>query len=101
MDEVQIWTREQFFDGVAEDALPRGIQPLEIPVESGQAQQVERQCEEPLEILLGASSLHELADLSANLREHHEQVFVRLADFATEELHHTDHFTPRQDRQRK
>ena len=38
MHELYVGAREQFFCGVTEDTLPRGIQPLEIAVEPGHTQ---------------------------------------------------------------
>src|SRR3954469_8961737 len=101
MHEIEIWACEQFVGGVAEDALPGGVHPLEIPVESGQAEEVERQREEPREFFLGPLALHELPDVGTDLREHPEQIFVRLADFPAEEFHHADDLTPRENRQGK
>ena len=56
MDEVQVRPREQLLLGVAEDALPGRIDALEVAVEPGDAQHVERQREEPVELLLRAAT---------------------------------------------
>ena len=93
--------REQLFLGIAEDALPRGIHALEIAIESGDAEHVERQREESIEFLLRALSLHELADLGTDPRQHPEQILVGLTDLATEEFHDADDRPPNQQGQRE
>ena len=91
--------RQQLRFGVAEHALPRGVDALEVAVEPGDAQHVERQREEAIELLLRAPPIDEHADLVADRREHRQQVGVRRADLAAEELHHAEHFAAQQDRE--
>ena len=73
MHALQVRRGTQFRDREAENALPRRIEPLEVAVEAGDAQQVDRQREEAIEFLLGAPPLHELADLTADRGEHRQQ----------------------------
>ena len=79
-------------------ALPRRIEALEVAVEAGDAEQVERQHEETIELLLRAPALDELADLAADRAEHLEQLRVGLADLAAEELHDAEHVGAEDDR---
>src|SRR5262249_4300086 len=46
---------------------------------------------------LGALALEELPDLTADRGQHLEQILVRLADLAAEELHHAQHLVAEQD----
>ena len=98
MHELHVRPREQLLLGVAEHALPRGIHALEVAVESGDAQHVERHVEEAIELVLRAPPIEEHADLIADRRQHRQEFFVRLADLAAEELHHALHFAAEQDR---
>ena len=68
MNELHVGTRQQFRFGVAENLLPRGIDPFEIAVEAGDAQQVERQSEETIQLLLRTTPIDEQADLVADTR---------------------------------
>ena len=70
MNEVHVGPREQFVPRVAEDTLPGRIHALEVAVEAGHTQHVERQREESIQLLFGALALHELADLRADARQH-------------------------------
>ena len=88
---LQVRRGTQFRDREPENALPRLIEPFEVAVEACDAQQVAREREEAIELLLGAAPLHELADLTADRGEHLEQRGVGLPDLAAEELHHGDH----------
>ena len=74
-----------------ERPLPRRVEALEVAVETGDAEHVQREREEAIELLLGPPALDELADLAADRRQHREQSLVGLADFAAEELHHAEH----------
>ena len=96
---LQVRRGTQFRDREAENALPRLIEPLEVPVEVRDAQQVAREREESIELLLGAAPPHELADLTADRGEHLEQRGVGLPDLAAEELHHGDHLVADDDRE--
>ncbi len=87
VDELQPRLGQQFLSRYPQRALPCWIQPDEIPGKVGDAEQVPRQCEEPVELLLGPFPLDEQANLAADRREHSQQVGVGLADLATEELH--------------
>ena len=87
VDEVQPRLRQQFLSRDPQRALPCRIQAEEIPVEVGDAQQVRRQREEPVELLLGPLPLDEQADLAADRRQHRQQIRVGLADLAAEEFH--------------
>src|SRR5262249_28534313 len=62
------------------------------------AEHVEREIEEAIELLLGALALEHLADLDADARQHLEQPSVRLADLAREELEHAEHAAAEQNR---
>ena len=90
MDELQERFREEVRLGVAEAALPRRIDASEVAVESGDAQHVERQGEEPIEFLLRPFPVDEQPDLVADAGERRQQVFVRRSDLAAEELHHAE-----------
>ena len=78
--------------------MPRRVHAFEVAVEPGDAQHVERQREEPVELLLRAPPIDEHADLVADRRQHRQQVSVGLADFAAEELHDAEHFAAEQHR---
>src|SRR5579859_5412642 len=71
MYEVRIWLGQQALGGHAEGMLPRGIDPLEISVHTGDAQQVGRQREELVEFLLGTASFGylDLQFSSSSLRQ--------------------------------
>src|SRR5437773_3585510 len=84
---------------MAERPLPGRIEPFEVTVEAGDAQKIERQREKAIQYLFGAPPLDELADLTADGAEHVEQLGIRLADLAAEELHHADQIVS--DRNRK
>ena len=55
--------------GPSEHALPHRIDPLEVAVEAGDAEHVERQAEEAIELVLRAPPIDEHADLVADRRE--------------------------------
>ena len=101
MDEVEIRPGEQFRLAVAQGPLPRRVDALEVAVEPGDAEHVERQDEEPVELFLRAPSVDEQADLVADAREHRQQVLVGCADLAAEELHHAEDFAAQQDGESK
>ena len=94
-------TPEQLLFGVAEDPLPRRIDAFEVAVESGDAQHVERDVEEAIELVLRAAAIEEHADLVADRRERRQQSFIRLADLPAEKLEHALHFAAQQDRKTK
>ena len=54
MDELDERARQQLLRGVAEHPLPRGIDPFEMTVKADNAQQVEREGKESIEIVLRA-----------------------------------------------
>ena len=95
MDEVHEGPRQQLLFAVAEHAVPRRIDALEVAVESRDAEHVEREREEAIELLLRAPPFDEQPDLVADAREHREQILVGRADLAAEELHHAEHFAAR------
>ena len=70
VDEVQPRLRQQLLSRYPQRALPCGIQADEIPVKVGDAQQVPRQREEPVQFLLGPFPLDEQANLAADRRQH-------------------------------
>ena len=74
MDEVHERPRQQLRFGVAQHPLPGGVDALEVAVESGDAQHVEREREEAVELFLRAPAIDEQADLVADAREHREQI---------------------------
>src|SRR5436853_4181836 len=82
MHEVEIRLREQLLVGEPEHPRPRGVEPLEVPVESCETEQIERHRKESIELLFRAAPLDELADLAADRVEHREEVGIRLPDFA-------------------
>ena len=90
VDEVQPRLREQLFARDAQRALPCRVQADKVPVEIGDAQQVQRQREEPVQLLFGPLPLDEKANLAADRRQHRQQILVGLADLAAEEFHHPD-----------
>src|SRR4051794_21291144 len=47
MDELEVGARRQLGGGIARDALPRRVHALEVTVEPGDREEVERECEEP------------------------------------------------------
>src|SRR5207244_12550055 len=79
-------------------ALPGRVEAFEIAVEAGDADQIEGQTEESIELLFRAATLDELPDLAANRLEHLQQRFVWLTDLAAEELHHAEHRGAEEDR---
>ena len=99
MHEVHVRLRQQLRFAVAQDAVPRRIDAFEIAVESGDAQHVERQCEEPIELFLRVSAIDEQPNLVAHTREHREQAFIGRADFAAEKLHHAQNFAAKENRE--
>ena len=101
MDEIHVRTPEQLLFGVAEDPVPRRIDAFEVAVESGDAQHVERDVEEAIELLLRAATIEEHADLVADRRERRQQSFIRLADLAAEKLEDALHLAAQQYRKAK
>ena len=99
VDEIHVRPRQELRVGIAEDAPPGGIDAFEVAVHPGDAHHVERQREEPIELLLRATPIDEHADLIAHGGEHRQQARVRFPDFAAEELHHAEHFAAKQDRE--
>ena len=99
MDEVHEGPRQQLLFAVAENAVPRRIDALEVAIESRDAEHVQREHEETIELLLRAPPVDEQPDLVADAREHREQIRIGLADLAAEELHHAQHFAAQQDRE--
>jgi hypothetical protein len=87
VDEVQPRLRQQLLSRDPQRALPGWIQADKIPVKVGDAEQVLREREEPVELLLGPFPLDEQANLAADRRQHPQQIRVGLADLAAEELH--------------
>src|SRR6185503_239645 len=99
VDEVDVRPARQLLDRVAERLLPGGVEAPEVAVEAGDAEEVARHEEERLELVLRALALDELADLAADRGEQLEQVLVRLADLAAEELEHAEHDPAELDRE--
>ena len=99
VDELHVRTRQQIRFGVAENLLPRGVDPLEVAVEAGDAQQVERQGEETVQFLLRPTPIDEQSDLVADAREHRQEIFIRRANLAAEELQDALHLAAEQDRE--
>src|SRR6188508_1502493 len=99
MDKVHVRPRKQLVERVAEHAFPCRVQSLEVAVETGDAHQVERQREEPVQFLFGALSFHEPPDLCADSGQHLQKLLIGLPDFAAEELHHADNTSTTENRQ--
>ena len=78
MDEVHEGPRQQLLFAVAENAVPRRIDALEVAVESRDAEHVQREHEETIELLLRAPPVDEQPDLVADAREHREQIRIGL-----------------------
>jgi hypothetical protein len=55
MDELQERARQQLGRPVAERVFERRVHALEVPVEAGDAEQVERQVEDVVHLALGAA----------------------------------------------
>ena len=91
MHEAQPGLREELLARNAEDAFPGGVQADEVAVQPRDAEEVQRQAEEAVQFLLDPLPVDEQADLTADRRQCGEQLFVRLADFAAEELHDAEH----------
>src|SRR4029453_3726084 len=77
---------------------PRGNEPLEISVEPGEAEQIERQREKPIELLFGAAALHELTDLAPDGGGHREEGRFPFANPAAEEPHDAENLGAEHDR---
>src|SRR6185437_8446369 len=75
------------------------IDSLEIAVESRDAEHVDRQGEEPIELLLRPPPIDEQADLIADAREHRQEVRVGRTNVAAEELHDALNLATEQDRE--
>ena len=99
VDEIQIRPRQQFRLGVAECSLPRRIDALEVAVEAGDAQHVEREREKPIELFLGAPPIDEHADLLTDGSERRQQLFIGLSDLSAEELDDADDFAAKHHRE--
>src|SRR4029453_1723207 len=54
MDEVEPWSRCEFFHRIAQHLLPGRIYPLEVPIETTDAQHVERHVEKTAKLFLSA-----------------------------------------------
>jgi hypothetical protein len=96
--EFQIRPRAEFGFRESECTRPRRIEPLEVPVEVGDAEQIGRERKESIEFFLRAAALDELADLTADRAQHREQHVVRLADLAAEEFHRAERDIAKHDR---
>ena len=75
-----------------------GIEAKKISLEIRDAEQVDGEREESVELLLRAFLLDEESNLAADRREHRQQVFVGLANLAAEEFHHPDRLGTADDR---
>jgi len=87
VDEVDVRRCAQLGLRETERAHPGRVEALEIAVESRDADQIEGQPEEAIELLFRAAALDELPDLAADRLQHLQQLVIRIADLAAEEFH--------------
>jgi hypothetical protein len=97
VNEVEEGTGGEFLDGVAQNALPGGIEALVDPVKTGDTEHVEGEGEKAVEGFFGTGADEELTDLVAEGGEGIEKVGVRLAALEAEELENGEDFSTRYD----
>ena len=97
--EVHERSRHELGRRMAQRAVPRFVDAREIAVEAGDAQQIAGHREEALELLLRARPPDEFSELTAERREHAQDLFVRLEDRSGEELEDADDLVAEQHRQ--
>ena len=90
---------EELLGGPAEHPVPHRVDALEVAVEAGDAEHVERQPEESIELVLRAPPIDEHPDLVADRRQHRQEAVVRRANLAAEELHDAEHLAAQQHRE--
>jgi len=88
---------QQFAPREAEHPLPDRVQAEEHAIEARNAEEVEREIEEAVQLFLDALAVDEKADLAADRLQRAQQRLVGLADRPAEELHHADHLAVGED----
>ena len=78
VDEIDRRRGQQLILGVAESPFPGGIYPHEVPLEGRDAEHIERECEEAVQLLLHSPALDHCPDLVTGAGHHLKKLFVRL-----------------------
>jgi hypothetical protein len=91
MDELEEWRAPELRLGVTQHLLPGRVQPDEEAVEAGDAEEVERQREEAVQLLGHPLALRERGNLSCGGSNRGQELRRWIAGLGGEEFHHPHH----------